>query len=385
MLLPGSTTFSTIEEVVGRSTQQEAGRSSQPVVASEIALQAGRRSAFSSGGATNRKSSSGGATSRKSSAGYHSTTTATGNHITTWRRPPNLCEHCNALTSNPGCARCGITICSECVLEGVDCVCMYNTPEGVDRVHMYNTPAARTRLTSSCNSSASSGLSTAPGWLDAGTIRSQCGLQSDVPGDTEATPQDLCDWWSRDSWYDILPKRIYLFLGSQVSDSVGEEEWDRLLVEVCRCMAKRYANPLAASSDETAAGVKSSDVRMLRVRYAWSHCDLLDAPLQLSEEWLQMEAWSSILFLIYDARKDLQQYRVTPIDLPHGPLLKDALQKIPCDSNDGTYECRVVLTQRARGERGGPCSVCGVTPGWTRIGGEIKHGYQCESCWQLSI
>jgi hypothetical protein len=91
MPLPGSTTFSTIEEVVGRSTQQEAGRSSQPVVASEIALQAGRRSAFSSGGATNRKSSSGGATSRKSSAGYHSTTTATGNHITTWRRPPNLC------------------------------------------------------------------------------------------------------------------------------------------------------------------------------------------------------------------------------------------------------------------------------------------------------
>ena len=126
-------------------------------------------------------------------------------------------------------------------------MCMYNTPEGVDRVHMYNTPAARTRLTSSCNSSASSGLSTAPGWLDAGTIRSQCGLQSDVPGDTEATPQDLCDWWSRESWYYILPNRIYFFLGSQVSDSVGEEEWDRLLVEVCRCMAKRYANPLAAS------------------------------------------------------------------------------------------------------------------------------------------
>ena len=142
------------------------------------------------------------------------------------------------------------------------------------------------------------------------------------------------------------------------------------------------------SSTDAQCGLQSglqSDVRMLRVRYAWSHCDLLDAPLQLSEEWLQREAWSSILFLIYDARKDLQQYRVTPIDLPHGPLLKDALQMIPCDSNDGTYECRVVLTQRARGERGGPCSVCGVTPGWTRIGGEIKNGYQCESCWQLSI
>ena len=38
----------------------------------------------------------------------------------------------------------------------------------------------------------------------------------------------LKDWFTSEHLYNILPNRVYYFLGAEVSDSEGEEEWDSL-------------------------------------------------------------------------------------------------------------------------------------------------------------
>ena len=48
-------------------------------------------------------------------------------------------------------------------------------------------------------------------------IMSQSGLASPA--------KELPDWWMDSHLYYVLPNRIYFFLGAQVTDSEGEDEW----------------------------------------------------------------------------------------------------------------------------------------------------------------
>ena len=50
----------------------------------------------------------------------------------------------------------------------------------------------------------------------------------------------LVDWWLSQSLYYVLPDRIYWFLGANVSDSRGEDEWDYLLT-LLRLQAPHWA------------------------------------------------------------------------------------------------------------------------------------------------
>ena len=61
-------------------------------------------------------------------------------------------------------------------------------------------------------------------------VDSAAHVDAEAPADSAVSgcPLRLADWFADEVLYYILPNRMYFFLGAEVSDSQGEDEWDHL-------------------------------------------------------------------------------------------------------------------------------------------------------------
>ncbi len=61
-------------------------------------------------------------------------------------------------------------------------------------------------------------------------VDSAAHVDAEAPADSAVSgcPLQLADWFADEVLYYILPNRMYFFLGAEVSDSQGEDEWDHL-------------------------------------------------------------------------------------------------------------------------------------------------------------